>query len=84
MNGEIKDVSLCAVMSSIMVFTRVHKNAQAPMQATKGSAGMDLSAVEAKVIPARGRGVVSTGLKLSFANNCYGVSSNRRESSGLG
>lgn len=46
-------------------FERVHPKAKMPVQATKKSAGFDVYAVGHKRIPARGRALIDTGLRLS-------------------
>ena len=50
---------------------RLNTNAQLPVRATSGSAGYDLTSCEDKTIPARGRGLVATGLKIAIPLNTY-------------
>lgn len=42
------------------------ENAKIPKYETNGSAGADLSSVESKVIPARGKAVINTGLRFQI------------------
>jgi dUTP pyrophosphatase len=51
---------------------RVFKDAKLPVRATPGSAGYDLFAANRMVIPARGRGLVPTGLVIKIPENYYG------------
>jgi dUTP pyrophosphatase len=44
---------------------------QEPEKATPGSAGYDLRAAKAVVVPARGRVLVPTGLRVAIAGNSY-------------
>lgn len=46
--------------------------ARLPERATNGSAGYDLYASEDKVIPARTRALVDTGLSMCIPSSCYG------------
>jgi dUTP pyrophosphatase len=50
---------------------REHPDAVIPACAKPGDAGGDLSAVEHKVIPAMGSGLVSTGLRIQIPQDCY-------------
>lgn len=51
---------------------RVHKHALLPKRSSPLSAGFDVSAAESAVIPARGKAVVKTGLKIAVAPGYYG------------
>lgn len=51
---------------------RVHENAKLPTRGSPLSAGYDLSACEATIIPSGGRGIVKTGLKIKVPSGCYG------------
>ena len=47
-------------------WSRARPGAAAPARATAGSAGYDLAAAEAFEVPARGKALVPTGLRVSF------------------
>lgn len=49
-----------------VLFQKIHPNAVLPTYAHPGDAGLDVSSVEEVVIPARGRGMVHTGLKMAL------------------
>ncbi|CAN8061428.1 unnamed protein product [Agarophyton chilense] len=51
---------------------RLHEKATLPKRGSPMSAGFDLAAGEDTVIPARGRAVVKTGLKIAVPSGCYG------------
>jgi len=57
-------------MASFRVFKDVPE-AVLPKLGSAGAAGYDLSSVETKVVPARGRCVVSTGLRVQVPADCY-------------
>ena len=42
-----------------------------PVRGSAGAAGYDLSSVVQKVVPARGRAVISTGLRIQVPSDCY-------------
>lgn len=42
-----------------------------PKRGSLGAAGYDLASVENKVVPARGRAVISTGLRIQVPSDCY-------------
>ncbi len=51
---------------------RTNPAATVPARATPGSAGYDLTACEAKTVPARGgRALVDTGVAVAFPAECY-------------
>ena len=50
---------------------RLCNNAALPKRGTEGSAGYDLSAAQDCLIPARGKGIVKTGLSISFPSDIY-------------
>lgn len=58
-------------MASEFAFALVHPSAQVPVRASPGDAGMDLFAAESVVIPARGQGIVDTGVALRIPGDCY-------------
>jgi len=51
---------------------RISENAILPYRATEGSVGYDLFSAEDTVIPARGKGMVSTGLIMAIPSQHYG------------
>lgn len=51
---------------------RTEKDAVLPFRASKGAAGYDLSACKSGVIPAKGKGLVPTGLIIAVPEGCYG------------
>ena len=53
-------------------FARLNPNAVAPTRRTPGSAGLDLSASDPAVVPARGSSLVNTGLAVELPPGCYG------------
>jgi dUTP pyrophosphatase len=50
---------------------RVSPNAILPVRANAYDAGLDISACEEVVVPARGKAIVDTGLAIQFPNDCY-------------
>ena len=50
---------------------RLCNNAALPRRGTAGAAGYDLSAAQNCTIPAKGKGVVKTGLVISFPSGLY-------------
>ena len=50
---------------------RAHADAQLPVRADEDAAGYDLCAVEEAVVPARGRALVSTGLRVGLPKGVY-------------
>lgn len=59
-------------MSKALYFIRLTDRASAPFRATEGAAGYDLFASEASIIPARGHGMVRTGIAVQLPPECYG------------
>jgi len=55
-----------------MQVKRLSETAILPIRASKGSVGYDLSAAQAMVIPAKGKGIVPTNLAISFPIGVYG------------
>ncbi len=53
-------------------FARLHADAQLPTRGSAHAAGLDLYAVENRLIPARGRQSVRTGLAVSIPHGFYG------------
>ena len=66
----------------ILRFKRVHQNAKLPTKNNASDTGYDVSAVENKVIPARGSAVVDVGLDFAYITPDYWVKVEGR--SGLG
>jgi dUTP pyrophosphatase len=54
------------------MFYKIDKFAVKPKRATRGSAGLDLFAVEEGIIPIRGRKAFRTGLKVVLPEGTYG------------
>jgi dUTP pyrophosphatase len=54
-------------------FKKLHPNAVAPSYATEGDAGLDLSALEATVIPAGERKLVKTGIAVELLPGTVGL-----------
>ena len=50
---------------------RLCNNAALPRRGTEGAAGYDLSAAHESIIPAKGKGIVKTGLAISFPPGMY-------------
>ena len=50
---------------------RLCNNAALPRRGTDGSAGYDLSAAQECIVPAKGKGIVKTGLAISFPPGMY-------------
>ena len=50
---------------------RLCNNAALPRRGTAGVAGYDLSAAQCCTIPAKGKGIVNTGLVISFPSGLY-------------
>jgi dUTP pyrophosphatase len=61
-------------MSTMFSFfvAKLHADAVWPKRAKPGDAGMDLTSVETKVVPPRGRALIDTGIAISLPNDCYG------------
>ncbi len=74
MNNEVIDATL--------KFKRVHLDAKLPTKNNASDTGYDVSAVEDKVIPARGSAVVDVGLQLAYVTPGYWIRIEGR--SGLG
>ena len=56
----------------IVKIQKVHVNARFPVRGTSAAAGYDLSAAQAAVVPAHGKCLVKTGLKMALPTGCYG------------
>ena len=56
----------------IVKVKRLNVNAKLPIRGTSGSAGYDLAAAQAAVVPAHGKCLVKTGLALAMPTDCYG------------
>lgn len=63
-----------------VLFQKIHPEAVLPAYAHPGDAGMDVASVEEIVIPARGRGMVHTGLRMILPS---GTEAQVRPRSGL-
>jgi len=53
-------------------FTLTLPTARAPTRGSAGAAGYDLSAAEDAVVPARGQGMIDTGIVVQMPSDCYG------------
>ena len=51
---------------------RVHVNARLPVQGTSGAAGYDMSTAQSAIVPAHGKCLVKTGVKMALPTGCYG------------
>ena len=58
---------------SVVKFTRYSENAVTPVKGTPGSAGLDLYPAETCLIPANGKGVVSTDIGIELPANTCGI-----------
>lgn len=67
-------------MNTTVEFIKIHPDAQLPVRATTGSAGLDLFSVETLVLTPGQRALVSTGLKVSLE---FGYEAQVRPRSGL-
>ncbi len=68
-------------MNNILKFKKLREDAVVPSYAHEGDSGMDLSAVEPVIVPARGRARASTGIAIQLAR---GTEAQVRPRSGLG
>ena len=78
-NNECKHRTACKLYTivndegnDIVTIKRVNVNAKLPVRGTSGAAGYDLSAAQAAVVPAHGKCLVKTGLKMALPTGCYG------------
>jgi dUTP pyrophosphatase len=58
-------------MAEEFKIARVSSNAILPVRANAFDAGLDISACEETVVPARGKAIVDTGLAIQFPTDCY-------------
>ena len=56
----------------VVKIKRTNVNAKLPVGGTAGSAGYDLAAAQAAVVPAHGKCLVKTGLSMALPPDCYG------------
>ena len=56
----------------VVTVQRVNVNARLLVRGTSGAAGYDLSTAQAAVVPAHGKCLVKTGLKMALPTGCYG------------
>ena len=56
----------------VVKIKRTKVNAKLPVRGTAGSAGYDLAAAQAAVVPAHGNCLVKTGLAMALPPDCYG------------
>lgn len=57
--------------SSMLLVKRLSENSILPVRGSKLAAGYDLSAAEAKVVPAHGKALVKTDLAIATPLDCY-------------
>nr|CAH7759644.1 unnamed protein product [Callosobruchus chinensis] len=57
----------------------MNNDAFAPTKGPKRAAGFDLRSIENTFVPARGRGIINTGLKVQLPEGCYGRIAPRSE-----
>ena len=57
-------------MEPVLQIVKLSKHPTCPMRASKGAAGLDLSSAEYVVIPANGKGLVSTDLQMAIPEGC--------------
>ena len=58
-------------MACTIQIKKLYNHAKLPVRSTKGAAGYDLYSAKKCAIPAHGRGVVKTGISLSFPQGLY-------------
>ena len=78
-NMECKHMKHCKLFvikgdegKEILRVKRTNVNARLPVRGTEGAAGYDLAAAEATVVPAHGKCLVKTGLRIALPSGCYG------------
>lgn len=59
-------------MDRVLRFVRLTSNAFAPVKGSKGAAGFDLKSAYTCIVPARGKAVVMTDIKIELPSGCYG------------
>lgn len=67
-------VNVCANAGcrAVLKVKRVWEGAKLPVRGSKQAAGLDLFAAEEKVIPAQGKGIISTGIAVELPVGVYG------------
>merc|ERR1711939_761862 len=68
-DSQAQHVSL---MASTFLIQRLSQNAKVPTRGSSLAAGYDLSSAEDKVVPARGKALISTGLAIAVPEGTYG------------
>lgn len=69
--SPMKIHSCCGIANVRM--TKLHESAVVPNKANKDDAGFDLSSIEDKVVPARGRVMVKTGIAMAIPSGYAGL-----------
>jgi len=64
-------------MLSILKFSKIFSDALIPIQSTQGSNGIDLFSYDTKEIKPMNTAIISTGIKIYFNNNYYGMIASR-------
>lgn len=59
-------------MTPVLKYIKVHPEAHAPVRASTKAAGYDLKSVSEVIVPARGKALVDTGIKIQLPEGCYG------------
>lgn len=59
-------------MDPVLRFVRLTSNAFAPVKGSYGAAGFDLKSAYTCIVPARGKAVVMTDIKIELPSGCYG------------
>ncbi|XP_050293431.1 deoxyuridine 5'-triphosphate nucleotidohydrolase-like [Anthonomus grandis grandis] len=66
--GELADQEV----SPILKYTKITPHAYTPEKGSRLAAGYDLKSNHDTIIPAKGKTLISTGLKFELPKNCYG------------
>lgn len=58
--------------TTVLKFTKATPHAFAPSKGSTKAAGYDLKSAEDYIVPARGKQIVNTGIKVQLPEGCYG------------
>ncbi|XP_023312159.1 deoxyuridine 5'-triphosphate nucleotidohydrolase-like [Anoplophora glabripennis] len=61
-----------SLQKTTLKYIRTVPDACAPLKATSKAAGFDLSSISSCTVPARGKLLIDTGLKIQLPDGCYG------------
>ncbi|KAI6192038.1 DeoxyUTP pyrophosphatase domain containing protein [Aphelenchoides bicaudatus] len=64
--------TMSTLKNNTILFTRISENAQLPVYSSKLAAGMDIFSSESVTVPAHGKILVGTGLKMAIPTGYYG------------